>query len=153
LVSWLVGWLSRAWMGPPWGAFCQITLTSCYLNVGIACSFYRTIVWTDVNCLDGSVFKNRIRTDLRFSAHPYKKNQSWCTPWLSVKPCDRTFYCVNATADCDRQTDGQTGERRRLYQYAVYSIAVSRVSSITRDGLTKLWLATVCVYSSQWHQS
>ena len=38
-----------------------------------ACSFYWKTVWTDVKFLDGSVFENRIRTEFRFSAHPYWK--------------------------------------------------------------------------------
>jgi len=29
-------------------------------------------IWTDVKFLDGLVLKNRIRTEFRFSAHPYK---------------------------------------------------------------------------------
>jgi len=36
----------------------------------IACSFCRKAVWTDVTFLDGSVFKNRIRTNFGFSHIP-----------------------------------------------------------------------------------
>ena len=42
-----------------------------------ACSFYWKTVWTDVKFLDGSVLENRIRTEFRFSTHPY---------WFSTHP-------------------------------------------------------------------
>jgi len=35
----------------------------------IAYSFYQKTAWTDVKFLDGSVFKNCIRTEFWFSAH------------------------------------------------------------------------------------
>jgi len=33
--------------------------------------FLLDTIWTDVKFLDGSVFKNRIRSEFRLSAHPY----------------------------------------------------------------------------------
>ena len=37
----------------------------------IQCSFYRKTIWMDVKFLDGSFFKNRIRTEFRLSAYPF----------------------------------------------------------------------------------
>jgi len=48
----------------------KVTSINFLLEWEIPCSFCRKTVWTDVKFLDGSVFKNRIWTEFRFSADP-----------------------------------------------------------------------------------
>jgi len=51
----------------------QLLLFNFYLNgrLHALSSFYEKTVWMDIKFLDGSVFKNRIWTEFRFTTHPY----------------------------------------------------------------------------------
>jgi len=50
----------------------------------IACSFYQKTIWMDVKFLDCSVFRNRIRTEFWFSAHPYLPVKLYACYWRST---------------------------------------------------------------------
>jgi len=90
-----------------------------------ACSFYQKTVWTDVKFLDGSVFRNRIRTEFRCCAHPH----------LLVCHCP----CVRCTSHFDLFL---------VIRYDFLGFVSSFVSVMTYEW--KLQVDICCVTEMQW---